>query len=639
MASQTEELKTARKSRAKKGADTNGSLGQKAFDTLLAAGATSGPELLKIDRSKDEKAELNLSSRATELDQIYTRAFNLAEEKGPNDREVLSLLSEVEKEWPAHPGIVENQVNDLIESGETSKAAEVAKSRVNQWFGVLKSSGIKSASDLNLRSRAGHLLVQVLANYEFALERDNQLQEALQVAILAKELDPTDPENILSAIIGLMIRTGDAMSAIRELEALQDSLAPYVLYGRALAYFALGQRENASGAIQNALRHWPQVAQSVTREWKGGTPMPKPGEAVSELQVLYGYYEVFGSTWKSVSGAIEWLKEEEQQFNRAGGARQQRYIGLTRSGLRTDAHGNIIHDARQEMDEKARAKEQQELIRKAQLIGENEFVRFLEVRPNEFVYDITERGEELEEEHNELYRKDMKLQARIDAIQSMLAVWPGHANAAVALARYYGQKERFEDAIEVLQPAIFALQQFWSEDLVGTGRISSEWPGNKALLTAYAYIVLYCAEAGDHVSAKAFAADYLQINPLDNMGVRQKAIELYIADGEFGEAMNLINQAPDQASAYNLFGRALVGFAAKASDAELALKTAVENRPLVWREMTAEKHRMPHNYNPSFVHYLSPEEAYNYQQTWSGLWMKKYGALAWLKKEGRKYMK
>jgi tetratricopeptide (TPR) repeat protein len=231
----------------------------------------------------------------------------------------------------------------------------------------------------------------------------------------------------------------------------------------------------------------------------------------------------------------------------------------------------------------------------------------------------------------------MKVGARVEAVKELLAEWPGHANAAIALARYYGQKERFEEAVNVLEPVIFDLQKFWPES--DSFRLTADWNGNKPLLTAYAYMVLDLAESGDHASAKAYATDYLKFNPIDQMGVRQKAIELAISDNEYAEALKLINEAGDPISAYNIFGRALIGFVAKAGDAEQALKNAVESRPLVWREMNADKHRMPHGYNPSFVKYFSAEEAYNYQQVWGPLWLKKYGALAWLKKEGRKYVK
>jgi hypothetical protein len=626
----------------------------KTFETLIAA-TPSDP----IDRAHENAVELSknadgsysfkLTAEGESIDRTYHHAFQLAEEKGANDRDVLALMAEVERKWPSYPGVIENKINDAIETslsdragnidhaGQLSKAVELAREAAGSWLATAKQAGIMSYKEIDPGTSGGHLFIQLLANYEFALERNNRLSDARSVALLAREIDPTDPENLLSAIIGLYIRTGDAMQALRALEPLQDSLAPYVLYGRALAYYALAQQENARGALHAALRHWPQVAQALVREWKGGTPMPKPGEAVSELQVLYGYFEVFGAAWKSVPGAIEWLREEEKSFARAG-AKPQRYIGLTRSGLRTDAQGNAILTDQPHSDE-ARAAEQAELIRKAQLIGEDEFVRLLEVQPSVYVYDLTARGKELEEAHQELYRKDMKLNARIDAIEEMLKTWPGHANAAIALVRYYAQKERFEDAVNLLEPVIFNLQKFWPDDLVGSGRIPSDWPGNKPLLTAYAYMVLDLAESGDRASAKAYADDYLTFNPADNMGVRQKAIEIYIADGEYATALKLIGEAADPMSAYNVFGRALIGYAIKSNDAELALKNAIESRPLIWREMSADKHRMPHNYNPSFVHYFSQEEAYHYQQTWSGLWMHQFGALAWLKKTGKKYLK
>jgi len=602
---------------------------EQVFEQVLAKSqASSGIgaflEVLKDDRGV---STLSLTPAGEELNRSYEQASRLAEEKGMDDRDVLALLAEVESKWPSHPGIVENAINEAIEASAPDKAIEICERALADWSATIVAGGIKDLGKLSATNPGGKLFIQLLANYEFALERAERLEEALGMSILSRALDPTDPEHILSSIVSLEIRTGDPMAALRALEPVAESLAPYVLYGRALAYYALGQQENAQGAIQTALRHWPAVAQALTREWKSGTPMPKPGEQVSELQVLYGYYEVFGPAWKSAPGAIEWLREAVRTAPKAGG-RRERYVGLTRSG----------EAAAEPETAEAIKKAQDELIRKAQLIGEDEFVRFLEVEPGTYVYDLTERGKELDEAHSALYRTDMKLAARIAAIEKLLGEWPGHATAAIALARFHAQKEHFDSAIDLLEPAIFDLQKFWPEDLVGAGRIPSEWPGNKALLSAYAFMVVDLAEAGDAPSAKAYAQDYLTFNPLDNLGVRQKAIELAIADGEYPRALQLIKEAPDPISAYNLFGRALLGYVLKANDAEAALKAAVESRPLVWRELAADKHRMPHHYNPAWVRYFSPEEAYNYNEVWSGLWLRKHGALLWLKKEGRKYV-
>jgi tetratricopeptide (TPR) repeat protein len=599
------------------------------FEQLLSKGTKRSGIGAFLDLTKDASGKYSfaLTSDGESLDQIYKQASRIADEKGMDDRDVLERISEVESKWPSHPGIVENAINELIEASKAEQALERCEQAIADWSSTISKAGVKHASDISAATGAGPLFIQLLANYEFALERSGKLEAAVSAAQLSRSLDPSDPENVLSSIISLYIRVGDPMSALRQLEPLTESLAPYVLYGRALAYYALGQQENAQFAVQTALRRWPDVAQALTREWKGGTPMPRPGEAVSELQVLFGYYEVFGPAWKAVAGAVEWLREAAKSVARMG-TRRERYTGLTRSGETAGAPET----------EAAVQKEQAELIRKAQVIGEDEYVRFLEVRPNVYVYDLTERGKELDEEHNALYRKDMKIAARIAAIEELLTIWPGHANAAIALARFHAQKEHFGDAIDLLERVIFDLQKSWPDDLVGEGRIPSEWPGNKPLLSAYAYMVTDLAESGDHPSAKAYAKDVLTFNPMDNLGIRQKAIELAIADGEYHDALRLINEAPDPMSAYNLFGRALLGFVLKTSDAEAALKAAVQSRPLVWRELAASKHRMPHHYNPGWVRYFSAEEAYNYNELWSGLWLRKHGALLWLKTAGKKYV-
>jgi hypothetical protein len=230
----------------------------KTFETLIAA-TPSDP----IDRAHENAVELSknadgsysfkLTAEGESIDRTYHHAFQLAEEKGANDRDVLALMAEVERKWPSYPGVIENKINDAIETslsdragnidhaGQLSKAVELAREAAGSWLATAKQAGIMSYKEIDPGTSGGHLFIQLLANYEFALERNNRLSDARSVALLAREIDPTDPENLLSAIIGLYIRTGDAMQALRALEPLQDSLAPYVLYGRALAYYALAQ--------------------------------------------------------------------------------------------------------------------------------------------------------------------------------------------------------------------------------------------------------------------------------------------------------------------------------------------------------------------------------------------------------------
>lgn len=581
---------------------------------------------VRIEKKKDKRFDLTLTPQGEEVERDFQRAFQLAEEKGPRDKDVLSALETITARWPSYPGVVENSINDAVEEKAFDRALEAAETAVGEWAGLLRESKITDATQLAAGGTGLGTFIQLLANYEFALERADKIEEALAVAQLARSVDPTDPENLLSAVVNLSIRLGQPEVALDELTALSDSLAPFVLYGRALAYFAMQQPENATAALQTALRHWPQVAQGISREWASSTTMPRPGEAVNEAQVLYGYYEVFGAAWASVPGAMEWLRREEQAFQRSGG-RQAQHVGLTRTGMKTDGHGNVVTST---------AEEQNELLAKAKIAGEDEFTRFLEVKKNSYVYQPTDRGKELEELLQDIFKRELKHAERIEALKDLLKQWPGHAEAAITLARIFGGEKKWDDALDILEGAIFDLQKFWPEDLVGKGKIEVDWPGNRGLLRAYAHMVVYLAEAGEDESARSFAEDALLINPKDNQGIRQKAIELALKAGENEQALKLVTESQDPNAAYNMFGKALALFAlGKKDDATKALHQAVQSRPKVYRELIADKHRMPSKYNPSYVSFFSQEEAYNYNSLWSGLWRNTMGALAWLRKEGK----
>src|SRR5438045_9280089 len=102
----------------------------------------------------------------------------------------------------------------------------------------------------------------------------------------------------------------------------------------------------------------------------------------------------------------------------------------------------------------------------------------------------------------------------------------------------------------MLEPAIFDLQKFWPEG-DAKFQLTAASPGNKALLTAYAYMVLDLFESGGHASAKAYASDYLQLIPSDQMGVRQKAIDPATANNDHKEELRLLNDAGHPPAADN----------------------------------------------------------------------------------------
>src|SRR5581483_2494171 len=171
------------------------------------------------DRSQGT-VSLALTPEGEAIDQTYKHASRLADEKGIDDRDVLERLGEVESKWPSHPGVVENAINEAIETSQPERAVEIAEQALADWAATLHAAGVRNAGDLSAGRGAGTLFIQLLANYEFALERAGRLHDALSVARLSRQLDPADPEHILSSIVSLAVRTGDAMAALRALEPL-----------------------------------------------------------------------------------------------------------------------------------------------------------------------------------------------------------------------------------------------------------------------------------------------------------------------------------------------------------------------------------------------------------------------------------
>src|ERR1039458_7713090 len=97
---------------------------ERTFEKILSsAGKSSGiGSFIQVTKEASGKFSLALTTTGESLDQVYKQASRIADEKGMNDRDVLERLSEVESKWPSHPGVVENAINELIESSQAALA-------------------------------------------------------------------------------------------------------------------------------------------------------------------------------------------------------------------------------------------------------------------------------------------------------------------------------------------------------------------------------------------------------------------------------------------------------------------------------------------------------------------------------------
>lgn len=91
-----------------------------------------------------------------------------------------------------------------------------------------------------------------------------------------------------------------------------------ILYGRALALFKLGRRQEATIALQNAIGYLPLVGKELlkTRHHLPRTARPDV-VMVGGADEAYYYWESWGQFWEGDPEALEWLRATMKQTTRA----------------------------------------------------------------------------------------------------------------------------------------------------------------------------------------------------------------------------------------------------------------------------------------------------------------------------------
>jgi len=122
------------------------------------------------------------------------------------------------------------------------------------------------------------------------------------------------------------------------------------------------------------------------------------------------------------------------------------------------------------------------------------------------------------------------------------------------------------------------------------------------------------------------------LNPNDNQGVRTLAGEALFKLDRLEDALKIAEQYPDDIMPDTLYGRALALFKlGRREEATVALQQAVENLPLVGKELLKVRHHLPTTAKPDRVTVGGADEAYYYWEQWGRFWEEDTQALEWLK--------
>jgi len=147
---------------------------------------------------------------------------------------------------------------------------------------------------------------------------DGEIVEALRLFQELLSLNPNDNQGVRAIAVEALFKLSRFEDALEIIKQYPDDVMPETLYGRALALFKLGQRQEASVALQEAIEYLPRVAKELLKV-QHRLPKTSMSDAVTMggVDEAYYYWEHYGQFWGENTQALEWLRKTVRQATKA----------------------------------------------------------------------------------------------------------------------------------------------------------------------------------------------------------------------------------------------------------------------------------------------------------------------------------
>ncbi len=123
-------------------------------------------------------------------------------------------------------------------------------------------------------------------------------------------MNPNDNQGVRAMAIEALFKLGRFEDALEIAEKYPNDIMSETLYGRALALFKLGQRQEATVALQEAIEYLPLVAKELLKTKHRLPRTARPDMVtVGGADEAYYYWEHSGQFWEEDAEALEWLRE------------------------------------------------------------------------------------------------------------------------------------------------------------------------------------------------------------------------------------------------------------------------------------------------------------------------------------------
>lgn len=222
-------------------------------------------------------------------------------------------------------------------------------------------------------------------------------------------------------------------------------------------------------------------------------------------------------------------------------------------------------------------------------------------------------------------------------LRELLHETPNFIDVYHHLAMLLDQRGKGQEAQLLWQQAVNIGMQCFIEQFSAAGnKLEWGWLENRPFLRAYHSLGLQHMESGNIEMALSIFKTIMSLNPGDNQGVRALVVDCCLKLKMYKDVLAVCVDSQADHMAETVYGRVLALFALKRmTQAEKALRQAVQALPLVAEELVKARHPRPRNMREGHYTVGGADQAWYYWRETGEYWVQVPGAIEFVR-EGLK---
>lgn len=215
-----------------------------------------------------------------------------------------------------------------------------------------------------------------------------------------------------------------------------------------------------------------------------------------------------------------------------------------------------------------------------------------------------------------------RLEAAEARLLALIEVAPNHIDAIHHLALVYEEQGRDGESCLCRMAAVgIGLDALPEKFSWKKSRLEWGFLENRPFMRAYHSLGLWRLEEGEYAEAARIFSRLMQVCPNDNLGARYLLIHCTFATGKPAEALSVCRKYRNDVDPEITFSRPLaLILTGETETAKPLLAKAVQELPLVGKELLKKRHPKPKDQDPDYITFGGHDQAYDYWSRYGRFW-------------------